>query len=144
MTTFVDREHALEAHFASLELSAFRERSRRCQRLGLKLAGILDLRGPDARLLALEVGERCVLQPSDEDIYKSIAEVLSERGVPLTATEVHQLASAKTVKTKVDPAIDLPRRSWVEFVTSELLSLFGLNRLTAFPLPSSPARRSRD
>jgi hypothetical protein len=125
MTTFADREHAIEAHFASLELAAFRERSRRCQTLGLKLAGALNLRGADAHEFALAVGERCIRERSEAAIYRILADVLTARGVPLSAADIDRLARPTGRQDADGPVIDEPTRTWIEFVTSELLSLFG-------------------
>lgn len=131
MTTFADREHAIEAHFASLELAAFRERSRRCQTLGLKLAGALNLRGADAHEFALNVGERCIREASDETIYRVLADVLTARGVPLSAADIYQLARPTGRQDAARVVVDEPIRPWVEFVASELLSLFGWSRQPA-------------
>jgi len=131
MTTFAEREHAIEAHFATLELAAFRERSRRCQTLGLKLAGALHLRGADAHEFAIGVGDRCIREASDEAIYRIMADVLTARGVQLSAADIDQLARPISRRDTGGPVIDEPIRTWIEFVTSELLSLFGWNRRPA-------------
>jgi len=134
MTTFAEREHAIEAHFATLELAAFRERSRRCQTLGLKLAGALHLRGADAHEFAIGVGDRCIREASDEAIYRTMADVLTARGIALSAADIHQLARPGNRLDAGGPIIDEPIRTWIEFVASELLSLFGWNKRPALSL----------
>jgi hypothetical protein len=131
MTTFADREHAIEAHFASLELAAFRERSHRHRILGLKLACALNLRGADAHEFAVAVGERCVREASDETIYRILADALTARGVPLSAADICQLARPADRQDAARVGIDEPIRTWVEFVAAELLSLFGWSRRPA-------------
>ncbi len=139
MTTFAEREHAIEAHFASLELAAFRERSRRCQTLGVKLAETLNLRDADAHEFALSVRERCIREGSDETIYRVLADMLTARGVPLSAKDIGRLAHAHAGgwQDARFPVADEPIRTWLEFVTSELLSLFGWNRRPAVSLAPS-------
>lgn len=138
MTTFIEREHAIEAHFASLELAAFRARSRRCQTLGLKLAGALNLRGADAHEFAANVGERCIREGSDEAIYRVLADMLTARGVKLSAADIYRLARPTGRQDAGGPVTGEPIRTWIEFVTSELLSLFGWNRRPEVSLAPSP------
>jgi hypothetical protein len=134
MTTFADREHAIEAHFASLELAAFRERSHRYRTLGLKLACALNLRGADAHEFAVDVGGRCIREASDDAIYRVLADALTARGVPLSAADIYQLARPGSRPDADGLVIDEPIRTWIEFVASELLSLFGWNKRPALSL----------
>ena len=114
MTTFADRQHSIETHYALLGLAAFRERAHRYRRLGIRLAGLLKLRGADARLFARKLSEHCVEEPSDESFYHSMADKLARR------------ETGRTV-----PAAPPVRRSWAAVVATELTSLFSGGRTRA-------------
>ncbi len=125
MTAFSDREHAIEAHFAARELATFRERARRYRRLGFRLAALLDLRGEAARRFAVQLSQQCIAEPSDENTYRRMANELGRLGFALSDDDVRHIALTGGGKIGPDaPVTPPPRRSWVEFVTTELLVLF--------------------
>ena len=120
MTTFSDREQAIEAYYASLELTAFRERLRRSEALGLKLASIAGMTDSEAGRFAARFTEYCAAQPAQADIYGWLADALAEHGVAVSADEVRRLALAAK---RPDLALSRPE-SWLGFVVAELMSLF--------------------
>jgi hypothetical protein len=124
MTTFADREHAIEAHYAARELAAFRERARRYRRLGFRLAALLNLHGKEARRFAVRLSEQCIGEPSDEGAYRRMAKELAGRGLGLSGTDVRGIALSGRKAVPVATIAAAPRRSWIEFVTTELLALF--------------------
>jgi hypothetical protein len=125
MTTFADREHALEAYYAAGELAAFRERSRRYRHLGIRLAGMSKLHGKEARQFILWLGQQCIEEPSDEAAYRRMAAELEHLGVKLSHEDIRQIAAGGKARWESHrtPAHE---PSWIEFVTSELLALFAL------------------
>ncbi|MDB5392839.1 MAG: hypothetical protein JWM91_345 [Rhodospirillales bacterium] len=137
MTTFADREHAIEAHYALLELVAFRERARRHKRLGIRLAARLNLHGADGRLFAVSLSERCADEPSDESLYRRMADELGLRGLTVSDADIRHLALSGGSPGR-SAFVAPPVRPWVEFVTAELLSLFGDARQQPPSLPDQP------
>jgi hypothetical protein len=128
MTTFADREHSIEAHYALLGLAAFRERAHRYRRLGIRLAGLLNLRGADARLFARKLSEHCAEEPSDESFYHSMAEELARRGLVVSDADVRRMAvSGREIGGRA-LAVPPVSRSWAAFVTTELMALFSGGR----------------
>jgi len=124
MTTFADREHAIEAHYALLELTAFRDRLHRYKDLGLRLAVRLGLRGIEAERLALELALRFAAEPIDERLCSSLAAELP--WPDFTSSDIGHVATADDMLEHVDSALT-PPRSWVEFVIAQLLMLFGMS-----------------
>lgn len=137
VTTFADREHAIEAHYAQLELAAFRERAHRHKRLGFHFAVRLNLHGAEGRLFARKLSERCVEEPSDENLYHLLADELGRRGLAMSEAGVRHMAlsSGADRSATITP---LPGQSWIEFVTTELLSLFGDGGHQTLSLPEQP------
>jgi hypothetical protein len=136
MTTFADREHAMESHYALLQLAAFRERARRHKRLGLSLATRLHLHGAEARMFVVWLSGLGVEVPSDENLYRHMADELGRRGLAVTDAELRHLALTVggTNRNAVIAAAPVGR-SWPAFVTTELLSLFGDGRPEGSPPP---------
>jgi hypothetical protein len=131
MTIFADREQSIEAHYAQLGLAAFRERAHRYRRLGIRLAGLLKLRGADARLFARKLSEHCAEEPSDESFYHSMAEELARRGLVVSDGDVRRMALSGREIGGPAPTAAPVKRSWAAFVTTELMSLFRGGRAQA-------------
>jgi hypothetical protein len=119
MTTFADREHAIEAHYALIELAEFRDRLRRYTEAGLILAERQGLRDADATAFASALAQLCVSEPArGADLERLMVEIARQ---PVTA-----LASAPR-STATDGTIsmtDYAHQSWGEFVFSQLFLLF--------------------
>jgi hypothetical protein len=122
MTTFADREHAIEAYYAAGELAAFRERSRRYRYLAIRLAGLSNLRGHDARQFTLWLGQQCIDAPSDDAAYRRMAAELGRLGVRLSKEDIGRIAAGG--EAGWEDTAPMHECSWFEFVTSELLALF--------------------
>jgi hypothetical protein len=131
MTIFADRELSIEAHYALLGLAAYRERGHRYRRLGIRLAGLLKLRGGDARLFARKLSEHCAEEPSDESFYHSMAEKLASRGLAVSDADVRRMALSGRQIGRITQAAPPVRRSWAAFVATELMSLFSGGRAQA-------------
>jgi hypothetical protein len=135
MTTFADREQAIEAHYAAQELVAFRERMHRYTRLGVRLAKALHLHGADARLFALELSRRCAEEPSDEAIYRRMADELTLRGLDLSHTQLRGMALAGKVGGGNAEIAAAAQESWPAYVTDQLFSLFSPDRARSGSIP---------
>ena len=137
MTIFADREHAIEAHYAARELAAFMERSNRFLALGSQIAEALNLHDAAARLFAARLSELCVIEPSDDEVYRLIAKQVAGRGLMLSDAEVRQIALSGN-QGRPNAVNILPAISWIEFVTNELLALFGAGRAIASTMVKPP------
>jgi hypothetical protein len=134
MTTFADREHAIEAHYAARELAAFRERSRRHRRLGYRLAALLNLHGKEARQFAVRLSQQCIGEPSDEKTYRRMASELRRLGLEVSDGDVRRTAIGGGKTDPDSPTPPQSKLSWIGFVTTELLALF-----TVTPGPAGAA-----
>ncbi len=81
MTAFSDHQNSIDADYARLGLAAYRGRTMRHRRLGLRLAALLKLPGMEARRFAKGLTERCAETPSDESFYNRMIDDLSRRGL---------------------------------------------------------------
>ena len=123
MMTFADRERAIEAYYAARQLAEFLKRSHRWLELGCHSAEALNLHGADARLFATQLCERCIAEPSDDGVYRRLAKELAGRRLPILDANIRQTAASREQALAASPA-----RPWPEFVTNELLALFGVDR----------------
>jgi len=124
MITFADREHAIEAHYMAREFAAFWERSRRYRRLGFRLAALLNLHGKEARCFAVQLSQQCINDPSDESIYGRMAHELARQGLTLSRDDLRRIVASRGETDQGAPAAANPKRSWIAFVTTEILALF--------------------
>ncbi len=136
MTTFADREQAIEAHYAALELAAFRARTHSYTRLGFRLAKLLHLHGAEARLFAFELSRRCADEPSDETIYRRMAEELALRGLDLSDAQLRNMALAVKVRGS-NSEIAEAQESWPAYVTEQLFALFSPDRSRSGSVPDT-------
>lgn len=127
MTTFADREHAIEAHHAILELARFQDRLHRYKALGLTVARRLGLRGQTAEFYAARLAERCVLEPNDQRLCMRLAIELAVQGVDLSPWDIGRIVAAGAEPAHPALTSDEPGRSWVAFVMGQLLMLFGMS-----------------
>ena len=128
MTTLAARELAIEAQYAAQELTAFRERVRRQTRLGFRLAKLLHMHGADARLFALELSRRCTDEPSDEAIYRRMADELAVRGLNLSNIEIRSMAQAGKASEEHKDVAQAATESWPAYVTEQIFALFNADR----------------
>ncbi len=110
MTTFSDREKALEAHFASHQLALFGEQFARNRLLGLRLAVLAGLNDREADRFALAFADRCIRAPAEAKAYEQLADALT-RQAPQPDAAIKYIDRVAS-------------ESWVAFVTTELMSLF--------------------
>jgi hypothetical protein len=118
MTTFSDRELAIEAHYAALELTVFREHFDAARTVGQHIASRLGMTDTKAGRFAVEFAERYVVERADMSAYDGmIAEILA-----LKTGEPERRAGAGPDMNSPTPYADRP---WVEFVMGQMLLLFG-------------------
>ena len=130
MTTFTDRENAIEAHFAVLELARFRDRLRRYKQLGLIAARHLGLHGPNAEIYAVRMAERCIAEPDDERLCRRLAIEVGALGINLSPAEISRIVAAGPEPDQPIAVPEEPKRSWVGYVMAQLMMLFGVSPTT--------------
>jgi hypothetical protein len=117
MTTFTDRELALEAHYAAQLLAAFREQFAAAKRFGFRLAGYLEVDEADAELFAIKFAERSVVERADVGEYADAIAALMQQDA--------EAAERQARHAKEESATPYANRPWVEFVAGQMLLLFG-------------------
>jgi hypothetical protein len=90
MTTFDDREHAFEAHFAFEEEQDFMVKARRDRLAAEWAAGLMKL-GPDqTEAYVLSVVRADLAQPNTEEVYTKLLADLAGAGVSIRPEEVRE------------------------------------------------------
>jgi hypothetical protein len=125
MTSFTDREHAIEAHHALLELGAFEDRSHRFKELGFRLAARLGMHGSDAERFMAGLAELSIVEPADDELRRYLAAELARQGLSVSPAEIRRLVLPDGPSEQSALPASPPGRSWVEFVMTQLLLLFG-------------------
>jgi hypothetical protein len=122
MTTFNDREQAIEAHYAALELTAFREHSAAAKQFGLRVAAYLGITGDAAVHFATVFAEKSVVERADMSAFGEAIEAILREDLE-AARQVPAVVAPNT--TPLLPFVDRP---WVEFVAGQMFLLFSPNR----------------
>lgn len=115
MTTFNDRELALEAHYAAQLLVAFREQFASAKQFGFRLADYLKIDAAEAELFAIKFAERSVVERADVSEYADAIAALMQKDAEVAAR-------AAPPENQATPYANRP---WVEFVAGQMLLLFG-------------------
>ena len=115
MTTFSDREQALEAHYAALQLTIFREHFEAAKAVGQHIASRFEI--IDAERFAVEFAEKYVIERADMSAYDDvIAEILKQ--------ETDSTGRSSRGGRELNSPIPYANRPWVEFVMGQMLLLF--------------------
>ena len=123
MTTFIDRELALEAHYAAQLLAAFREQFAAAKQFGFRIAAYLGVDEADAAPFAIRFAERSVVERADMSEYTDAVAALMQQDAEAAARLANHADAQSTT-----PYADRP---WVEFVAGQMLLLFGSSRAEA-------------
>jgi hypothetical protein len=120
MTTFTDREQALEAQYAASLLAVFRENLAAAKLVGRHIAARSGMAEPNAERFAVEFAEKYVIERADMSAYdEMIAEILTQE--PAAGG------------SKISPLTPYADRPWVEFVMGQMLLLFGADKAEPRP-----------
>ena len=90
MTTFDDREHAFEAHFAFEEELDFMTQARRDRLVAAWAGGLMGLKDGDLEAYVLTVIKADLREAGDSDVYDKVLADLAGRGVPIDPREVRR------------------------------------------------------
>lgn len=88
MTTFDEREHAFEAHFALEEELEFKAQARRDKMLGLWAGERMGLTGKSLEDYALSVMRADLRDRGDDDVWSKVTADLAAAGVKFLPHEV--------------------------------------------------------
>src|SRR5436305_8233116 len=89
MTTFNDRELAIEAHYAAELLAAFREQFASAKQFGFRLAEHLKVDEAEAELFAIKFAERSVVERADVSEYADAIGALMQKDAEAAALAAH-------------------------------------------------------
>ena len=123
MTTFTDRELALEAHYAAQLLAMFREQFAAAKQFGFRIADHLGVDEAKAELFAIKFAERSVVERADMSEYADAIAALMQKDAEAAAD-----AARHSDKESATPYANRP---WVEFVAGQMLLLFGSAKVEA-------------
>ena len=90
MTTFDDREHAFEAHFAFEEEQDFMVKARRDRLAAQWAAGLMKLQPEQTEAYVRSVVRADLAQPNTEEVYTKLLADLSGAGVEVRPQEVRE------------------------------------------------------
>jgi hypothetical protein len=135
VTTFIDRDHAIEAHQAVLDFLEFQNQLRRIEELGLAMAARLGLGDAESRRFAESFVDQFITEPNGG----------ADRGRWAVQMEP-PAAIADAARDPHHPVwtTEYPKQSWAEFVISQIFQLFTAKPLIAEEAvpavpPSAPA-----
>ncbi|WP_158916150.1 DUF1476 domain-containing protein [Caulobacter sp. S45] len=83
MTTFDDREHAFEAHFAFEQELEFKVHARRDRLVGLWAGGLMGLQDGELETYILSLVRADLRDPGDEDVYRKVLTDLAANNVDI-------------------------------------------------------------
>jgi hypothetical protein len=130
MTSFTDREQALEAHYAALQLAIFREHFEAAKTVGRHIATRSGMTEPDTERFAVDFAEKYVVERADMSAYDDIiAEILMQ--------ETDRTGRRAPGGPDMNASTPYADRPWVEFVMGQMLLLFGADRDEAGRVPDS-------
>ena len=94
MTTFDDREHAFEAHFAFEEELDFKTQARRDRLVGMGAGGLMGLQDAALEDYVLSILRADLREAGDADVYNKVLSDLAAKGVRIEPQEVRRQMEA--------------------------------------------------
>jgi hypothetical protein len=122
MTTFNDREQAIEAHYAALELAVFTERVAAAKMLGARVAAYLGMADGVAAQFATGFAQKSVIERADMSAYAEAIEAVLQQDLK-AARQVPAV-----VAPDANPLLPFVNQPWVEFVAGQMFLLFSPDR----------------
>ena len=106
MTTFDDREHAFEAHFAFEEELEFKVRARRDRLLGLWAGGLMGLQASELEAYVASLVHADLATPGTEEIYQKVLTGFASHGVTVRPAEVRARIAELTTEAREHMGVD--------------------------------------
>ncbi len=90
MTTFDDREHAFEAHFAFEQELDFRVHAKRDRMVGLWAGGLMGLKDVELENYVLSLVRADLREGGDHEVYEKVLSDLADKGVDIMPQAVRE------------------------------------------------------
>ena len=100
LTTFDDREHAAEAHFALEEHFEFKAQMLLDRLIALWAGELLSLSGDTLEAYVGSVRRADLREPGDEDVHQKILADLADKGVHVKPHEVRERMDAFLIQAR--------------------------------------------
>ncbi len=100
MTTFDDREHAFEAHFALEEEQEFKAHARRDRLLGRWAGERLGLSGEALERYASSIVRADLRHPGEEDVFQKVLADLADKQLAPAPQDLRQRMDALLVEAR--------------------------------------------
>ncbi len=107
MTTFDDREHAFEAHFAFEETLEFNVRARRDRLVAEWAGGLMGLQGEALESYVSSVVSADLREAAGSEIYQKVLADLADHGAAVQPLAVRQQILALTSEARRQVGVDL-------------------------------------
>ena len=104
LTTFDDREHADEAHFALEEHLEFKAQMRRDRMIALWAGERLSLTGPALEAYVDTIRRADLQEPGDRDVHQKVLADLADKGVHVKTHEVRERMDAFLIQARREVA----------------------------------------
>jgi hypothetical protein len=132
MTTFNDREQAIEAHYAALELAVFTEHVAAAKLFGARVAAYLGMADGVATQFATGFAQKSVVERADMSAYAEAIEAVMQQDL-----EAARQVPAVTVPD-ANPLSPFVNQPWVEFVAGQMFLLFSPDRTEPHTAAGTP------
>ncbi len=107
MTTFDDREHAFEAHFAFEEELEFKVRARRDRLVGLWAGGLMGLKDAALETYVASLVHADLSAPGTEEVYQKVVADFGGHGVAVRPQAVRARIAELTTEARDHMGADL-------------------------------------
>ena len=107
MTTFDDREHAFESHFAFEEELDFKAKARGDRLVAVWAGELMGLQGPALESYVLSVMHADLQDPGGEEVYHKVVADLTQAGVAIRPQEVRERISRLAAEGRMQVGADL-------------------------------------
>ncbi|MHB8284468.1 MAG: DUF1476 domain-containing protein [Caulobacteraceae bacterium] len=102
MTTFDDREHAFEAHFALEGEVEFLIQARRDRLIGVWAGEQLGLSGDDLEAYVLSLMHTDLAEHSRHDVYQKVLADFGDKGVKIMPQDLREKMEELLAKARID------------------------------------------
>jgi hypothetical protein len=100
MTTFDDREHAFEAHFAFEEELEFKVKARRDRLVAVWAGELMGMKDGALEDYVLSVMRADLQAPQGDEVYQKVLVDLAHKGVRVTPHEVREHVDQLTIAAR--------------------------------------------
>ncbi|MGC1305126.1 MAG: ATPase inhibitor subunit zeta [Caulobacteraceae bacterium] len=106
MTTFDDREHAFEAHFAFEQELDFKVHAKRDRLAGLWAGGLMGLKDVELENYVLSLVRADLREAGDHDVYEKVLSDLADKGVDILPQAVRDQMDLFLAQARSDLGVD--------------------------------------